>query len=322
MNADSNSLSRRFFLKTTALGTAAIIAGKRVSLGAEVKKEDDKPKKIPIGVQLYSIRGLGGGGRGDFAGRGGARGTAGMEVPAAFEGIKKLGYDGVEFAGFYGYENKASEMRKLLDDNSLIACGFHLQGVTPTTMLGDMFQPTVEYNKTIGNKNLIFPMLNGRGEDYWKQTADQFNQVAEKLKPLDMRVGYHNHPQEFQQKIGDQTLFDYFFGNTSKDVIIQLDVGHCLNGGGDPAEVIKKYPGREITVHIKDHGDTAIKDVVGDGNVKWKEVLQACKDVGGTEWYIIEEESFQFPGLDGIEKSLNGLKKILAEMDAPKTQEA
>ena len=205
-------------------------------------------------------------------------------------------------------------MKKLLDDTGLAACGFHLQGVTPETMLGDQFQPTVDYNKTIGNKYLIFPMLNGRGEDFWKKTAEQFNQIAEKLKPLDMYVGYHNHAQEFQQKIGDATVFDTFFGNTGKDVIIQLDIGHCLNGGGDPAEVIKKYPGREITVHVKDHGDTAVKDVVGDGDVKWPEVLKACRDVGGTKWYIIEEESFQFQGLEGIEKSINGLKKILDEM--------
>ncbi len=309
MNTEFNNLSRRVFLKTTAIGTAMIMSGRTLSFGTEEKKTDDKTRKIPIGVQLYSLRGLGsvsGGGFSRFGGgRGGTRGSIGMEVPAAFEGIKKLGYDGVEFAGFYGYDNRAEDMRKLLDDNGLMACGFHLQGVTPDTMLGDMFQPTVDYNKTIGNKNLIFPMLNGQGEDVWKQTADQFNQIAEKLKPLGMRVGYHNHPQEFQQKIGDEFLYDYFFGKTSKDIIIQLDIGHCLNGGGDPVEVIKKYPGREITVHTKDHGDTAIKDVVGDGNVKWKEVLQACKDVGGTEWYIIEEESFQFPGLEGIEKSYN-----------------
>ena len=307
--------SRRDFLKTAAFSTAAIVAGKTVSLGAEEKKEDDK-NKMPIGVQLYSINGLGGGGRSSGGrsrgGRGGASST--IEVPQAFAEIKKMGYDGVEFAGFYSYDNRAEEMKKLLDDNGLKACGFHLQGLTPDTMLGDMFQPTVDYNKTIGNKYLIFPMLNGRGEDYWKKTVEQFNQIAEKLKPIDMFVGYHNHFQEFQQKIGDVTVFDMFFGNTSKDVIMQLDIGHCLHGGGDPAEVIKKYPERAVTVHVKDYGAAAADDVVGRGNVKWKEVLQACKDVGGTKWYIIEEESRQYPGLEGIEKSLQGLNKILDEM--------
>jgi sugar phosphate isomerase/epimerase len=311
MNTELNNFSRRAFLKTTAISTAAIIAGRTVIYGAEAKKEDAKTNKIPIGVQLYSLRGLG---TSDAAGRGSSR--VSIEVPAAFEGIKKLGYDGVEFAGFYGYDNRAKDMKKLLDDNGLITCGFHLQGVTPETLLGDKFQPTVDYNKTIGNKYLIFPMLNGRGEDYWKKTAEQFNQIAEKLKPLDMYVGYHNHAQEFQQKIGEVSLFDYFFGNTSKDVIMQLDIGHCLTSGGNPAEVIKKYSGRAVTVHVKDHGDTGIKDVVGDGDVKWPEVLQACKDVGGTKWYIIEEESFRFQGLEGIEKSINGLNKILSELAA------
>ncbi|MBN1975670.1 MAG: sugar phosphate isomerase/epimerase [Sedimentisphaerales bacterium] len=313
MNTENSNLSRRVFLKTTAVGTAGIMAGRAVSFGTEEKKED---KKIPIGVQLYSLRGLGGAGRGGTRGFGGG---GGMEVPVAFEGIKKLGYDGVEFAGYYGYDNRAEDMRKLLDDNGLKACGFHLQRpVTPDTILADQFQPTVDYNKTIGNKYLIFPMLSAQGEDGWKKMAEQFNKIAEKLKPLDMYVGYHNHYQEFAQEFGDVTVFDTFFGNNSKDIIIQLDIGHCLRGGGDPVEVIKKYPGRAVTVHVKDYGDTAVKDVVGDGNVKWKEVLQACKDIGGTKWYIIEEESFQFQGLEGIEKSINGLKKILAEMEAAK----
>ena len=112
--------SRRDFLKTAAFSTAAIVAGKTVSLGAEEKKEDDK-NKMPIGVQLYSISGLGGGGRSSGGrsrgGRGGASST--IEVPQAFAEIKKMGYDGVEFAGFYSYDNRAEEMKKLLDDNGL-----------------------------------------------------------------------------------------------------------------------------------------------------------------------------------------------------------
>ena len=313
MKAELKNLSRRFFLKTAAFGVATIMSDRTLSLSAEEKKEEAKARKIPIGVQLYSLRGLGGRG---------VSGGGGIEVPAAFGGIKKLGYDGVEFAGFYGYENRAEDLKKLLDDNGLVACGFHLQGLTPTTMLGDMFQPTVDYNKTIGNKYLIFPSLSAQSQDDWKKLADQLNQIAEKLKTLEMYIGYHNHYREFQQKLGDITLFDTFFGNTNKDVIVQLDIGHCTRGGGNPVEVIKKYPGREVTVHVKDYGDTAVKDVVGDGTVKWKEVLQACRDFGGTKWYIIEEESFQFPGLEGIEKSINGLKKILAEMDTSKTLEA
>ena len=307
MNTERNNLSRRDFLKTTAFGTAAIMAGRSISFGSEEKKEE---KKIPIGVQLYSLRGLG------STGRGGVRGGIGMELPATFEGIKKLGYDGVEFAGFYGYDNKAEEIRKLLDDTGLKACGFHLQGVTPDTMLGDMFQPTVDYNKTIGNKYLVFPMLRAQSEDEWKKIADQFNQIADKLKPLDMYIGYHNHYQEFQQKFGDVTLYDTIFGNSKQEVFSQLDIGHCTRGGANPIEVMKKYPGRMATVHVKDYGDTPVKDVVGDGTIKWKGILQTCKDIGGTKWYIIEEESFQFQGLEGIEKSINGLKKILTEMEA------
>ena len=77
---------------------------------------------------------------------------------------------------------------------------------------------------------------------------------------------------------------------------MQLDIGHAVHAGADPVAVMKRYPGRAKTVHVKDYSPTKRDALIGDGDVKWKEVLATCQTVGGTEWYIIEEESNAYPG--------------------------
>jgi len=85
-----------------------------------------------------------------------------------------------------------------------------------------------------------------------------------------------------------------------------------FDGGGDPCAMIK-YPEQSRTVHLKEHFKGK-KGVLGEGTVKWKEVLTLCGTIGGIEWYIIEQESYPTTPLDTVKKCLEGLKKIQASM--------
>ena len=110
-----------------------------------------------------------------------------------------------------------------------------------------------------------------------------------------------------------QTPWDVFLGKANKNVFMQLDIGHCLHGGGDPVAVLHKYAGRAITVHVKEWSPDNRAALVGEGNVKWPDVFEACESVGGTEWYIIEEESRSYEGLDGIDRSIQNLKSCFPD---------
>ena len=166
--------------------------------------------------------------------------------------VGKLGYQAVEFAGYYG--RNAQQLRKLLDESELKCCGTHT-GLD--TLLGDNLQRTIDFHKTLGNKFLIVPWLDhakffGTAQ-LIKDTAKLFTELAEKVKPDGMHVGYHSHGGDFQ-KIDGETCWDIFFSNAGPDVVMQLDVGNCLDGGGDPYAILKKFPGRTLTIHIKEHG--------------------------------------------------------------------
>jgi sugar phosphate isomerase/epimerase len=125
-----------------------------------------------------------------------------------------------------------------------------------------------------------------------------------------MRIGYHNHAAEFTPMNGKMPE-DIFFEKASPDVFVQLDIGHCAHAGGDPAAYIKKYGARVLSVHVKDWVAATRGDIVGEGMVKWPDVLEACAGASGLQWYVTEEESNQFKGLDGIEKDYKNFVKML-----------
>jgi len=228
-------------------------------------------------------------------------------LPGTLEAVAKMGYEGVEFAGYYGRE--AKELRKLCDDLGLKVIGTHT-GLN--TLLGDELKRTVEFNQILGNPFLIVPGLpeerrNSRAA--WLETAKIFNEIAEKVKPDGMVTGYHNHAIEFSPMDGELP-WDTFFGNTKPEVVMQLDTGNALHGGADPVPFLKKYPGRAATVHLKAYSSTDSKALIGEDEIKWDEIFELCESAGGTEWYIVEQESYAFPPIECVDKCLQNLKKM------------
>jgi len=251
-------------------------------------------KKIPIALQLYSVRE-------DCA----------RDLYGTLEAVAKMGYDGVEFAGYHG--RTAEELRKMLEDLGLKVAGSHLR---IDTLKGDELKKTVEFNKVLGNKYLIVPSLPEEmrnSKAAWIEAARFLNNISEKVKPEGMRVGYHNHAVEFTP-IDGEIPWDIFFGEAKPDVIMQLDTGNAMMGNLSADEVIsiiKKYPGRAVTVHLKEFSATNRKALIGEGDMKWEEFFKACESVGGTEWYIVEQESYAYPPLECVKKCLENLKRLL-----------
>ncbi len=279
------NISRRTALKLGA-GTAAMLATGVTPLVAAARADK---KKIPLGLQLYSVRH-----------------DCQKDLPRVIEAVAKMGYDGVEFAGYYG--RKANELRKLLDDAGLKCCGTH----TGLNTLGDdALEATIEFNKTLGNKYLIVPGLPGanRGSvKALKETAKFFTETAAKVKPHGMVVGYHAHGGDFK-KFDGQTGWDILFSNAADDVVMQLDIGNCIGGGGDPIAVLKKFPGRSATIHLKEHGGKP-EAVVGEGDVDWKQVFKLCETTGRTEWYIVEHERGAGKPLENVKRCIDNLRKM------------
>ncbi|HOW66744.1 MAG TPA: sugar phosphate isomerase/epimerase [Candidatus Paceibacterota bacterium] len=258
-------------------------------------------KKLPVALQLYSVR--------DFCQK---------DFDGTLAEVAKLGFDGVEFAGYYKYDakngaEKAAELKKKLDDLNLKVAATH---IGTGNFRGDALKRAIEYHQTIGCKFLVVP---GDGDfthpEKSKALAETFNQTAAVLKPLGMACGYHNHTSEFK-KDGDKTYWDLFAERTTKDVILQQDCGWTAAAGLDPVEMMKRYPGRMRSTHFKPTivgNDSTKKAILGLDSVDWAKVLQGCIEYGGTEWVTLEQETYP-DGKSSMEcsaLSFAALKKLM-----------
>ena len=246
-------------------------------------------KKLPIALQLYSVRD-----------------ECAKDLPGVLEKVAKMGYNGIEFAGYYDF--KARDLKKMLKDNGLACAGAHT-GLP--ALQGDEFEKTMEFNQALENRYVIIPAVHPKKAttDAWKQYAEQFNVLMERMKQFNIWLGYHNHAQEFIAIDGDYP-WDILFSELNEDIMMQVDTGNAGQAGVDVAPFIERYPGRAVTVHLKEWTDDPAGAVVGEGLVPWERTFNACETAGGTEWYIVEQEVYPFPSMECAQKCLDNLRAM------------
>lgn len=286
MTTAHRSMSRRTFL---ALASA-------VPFGASALARAQF-KRVPIGLELYSVR------------------TELMrDLPATVTAVAKMGYEIVEFyAPYFSWTvDRAKEVRKLLDGLGIKCLSTHNNG---PSFAPEGLPKAIELNQIIGSKNIIMASPPGRvtGADGWKSLGDQLNMVSDKLKPLGMATGYHNHGTEWPEVEGKRPM-DILAASTSKDVVLQFDVGTCVEAGQDPVAWIKANPGRIKSMHCKDWGKGQGRGYAvafGEGDCPWKDIFTAAESTGGIEYYLIEaEQAPEGQQLQLSQKCLDNWKKM------------
>ena len=285
MSADT-TVSRRSFL---ALAGALPFALKASAAAAG---------KVPVGLELYSVRD-----------------ELAKDLTGTVRTVAKMGYEVVEFYSpyFSWTPEKAKEVRKLLDDLGVRCRSTHNDSATFTP---ENLPKAIELNQIIGSEYVIMAS-SGRvtGLDGWKAVGDRLNAAAEKLKSARMSTGYHNHQTEWMPVEGKRPM-DVLASTTSHDVVLQLDVGTCIEAGSDPVAWIKANPGRIKSVHCKDWSPppgAGYGVIFGEGTSPWPKIFEAAESVGGVEYYLIEQE--QGPATEQFqraERCLANYKKLRA----------
>jgi len=250
---------------------------------------------IPVALQLYAVRG-----------------ECQKDLAATLKAVAEIGYVGVEPWGYAGESlewmgHSGQDIRDMLEANSLACCGMH---VTTGSLLGENLARTVAFNNTLGNRFLIVAMdkLRMSAPETIGELADILNDVAEKLEPEGMFTGYHAHGFDFVRFDG-RTAWDILFSSTRDEVIMQMDIGNCAGGGGDPIAILKKFPGRARSVHLKEYGGGE-GAVIGEGQADWEEVFRLCETIHPTEWYVVEECGPEGLGYDIPSRSFQALRAM------------
>jgi len=252
-------------------------------------------KRIPIGVELYSVRD-----------------EMKKDLMGAVRAVAKMGYEGVEFySPYFDWTTAyAKDVRKLLDELGIRCFSTHngSRSFDPENV-----PKAIELNQIIGSKFVVMASAGKvEGLDGWKAVADRLNQAAEKMKAAGLRAGFHNHQVEFRPIDGVRPM-EVLAKNTGKDVALQLDIGTCLEVGYDPVAWINKNPGRIASIHCKDWSPDPGKGyrvLVGEGAAPWKQIIQAAESKGGLEYYLIEQEGSAYPPFETVERCLANFRKI------------
>lgn len=250
--------------------------------------------KTVIAAQLYTVR--------DF-----------MKTPAdiakSLKKVKEIGYGAVQLSGHGPVDDK--ELKKMVDDAGLIICATH----TSYELIRDEPQEVIDQHKLFECKHPAIGGLPGeyRGAEGYARFAKEASKAVKKLADVGLIFSYHNHSFELE-KYGNRTGLQILYEESDPKLFnSEIDTYWVQHGGGDPAAWIRKLKGRAYLVHFK---DMALKDgkqlfaEVGEGNLNWPAILDACKEAG-VEWYIVEQDlCYQRNPFDSLAISLKNMKAM------------
>jgi sugar phosphate isomerase/epimerase len=169
----------------------------------------------------------------------------------------------------------------------------------------------IELNQAIGAKYIVLahPGEDIKDADGWKRIADLLNHANQTLSTHGMHAGYHNHDAEWRP-VGGKKPMEILAANTYKSLMLQLDVGTCLEAGSDPVAWVEANPGRIRSMHCKDWSQqNGYKVLFGEGVAPWKKLFAAAENKGGIEFYLIEQEGSDYSEMETAERCLAEYRK-------------
>jgi sugar phosphate isomerase/epimerase len=277
----SNRFSRRSFLAATAVAPLAAASA--------------RSGQVPVGLELYSVRD-----------------EMDKDLMGTVRSVAKMGYECVEFySPYYSWTpDYAKQVRKLMDELRIRCHSTHNDS---KALSPEGIKKAIELNQIIGSRYIVMASAGEvAGADGWKRVAETLNHAAELAKPQGLRVGYHNHDAEWKPVDGQKPI-EILASNTDKSVMLQLDIGTCLEAGNDPVAWIDRNPGRIRSIHCKDWSpEKSYKVLFGEGVAPWKKIFAAAEKTGGVEFYLIEQEGSDYSELESVKRCLAACKKLRA----------
>lgn len=271
--------------KSIAVIMTVVVIGGISSVAASKKGKE-------VGLQLYSLRDV-----------------INKDVKGTIEKVGAMGYQVVEAAGyndgkFYGMEPAA--FKALCAANGLNFLSSHCGQAVPDKAGWNAcmawWDKAIAAHKAAGVKYIVQPFMDKVGYESIagiQRYCDYFNAVGEKCNAAGIRFGYHNHSGEFKTVEG-QIIYDYMLKNTDpKKVMFQMDLYWITEGGKNPVDYFKAYPGRFELWHVKD-----LKELGGsDAKMDFKPIFANAKK-SGMKHFIVEVEEYNSNPIDGVKQSL------------------
>ena len=227
--------------------------------------------------------------------------------------VAKAGYKEVELATFFAklpnFNSTPKEARKILDENGLSAPASH---VPYSALSPENLPKVIEAAKILGHSYIVNPSIDRdvlKQPDGWKRAAENFNRAGAELKKAGIRLGYHNHVEEFKPLPDGKLPYDVLLAESDPKLVkMEMDLGWAHEAGVDPIKYFEKYPGRFPLVHVKDFDKNRNMSDVGKGEIDWKAIFKKA-DLAGIKHYFVEFDDPKDP-FETIKTSYEYLEKL------------
>ena len=226
--------------------------------------------------------------------------------------LAQAGFDGVEFAGEFGeFAQCPRQLSNYLKALGLTAKSAHV----PLTTLVDDFTATMAFYQALSVSTLIVP-FDERASDSSRIDAliEQLTTLSRDLTPFDVKIGYHNHAEEWQSYAGT-TYMEYLAANTPSVVQLQQDVGWTLDAGHDPLAFHQAHAPRTASVHIKSPEKRPVQanPIIGQDGIAWEVIIAGLLQTTPKLTMVLEQESYPegMTPIDALLASLKGLVRLV-----------
>lgn len=245
-----------------------------------------------VGIQLFTLRE-----------------EAAKDFDRTLEKIADLGYEGVEFAGYFG-EYSAGDLKRKMERLGLENAGSHI----PYHMIKDDIDSVISYQIEAGSTSIVCPIIpeeNRTSKKGYEEVVNVLNHAGEQCNKQGIHFSYHNHAFELEEVDGIIPL-DYILENTNEEwVQAELDVYWLKKAGQDPVEWLKHCKNRMARIHIKDMttDDEQFFAELGTGGLDVDHIIEQGEQTKA-EWFIVEQDKTKRTPFESAAISMEYLKNI------------
>ena len=230
-----------------------------------------------------------------------------------------LGFNG---SGYFGHTTK--EIKTILDEHNIKVTSIHSDMDTMQTRMEEI----AKESEQLGFEYVVLPAIPEEKRqtlDDYKRVVEEFNEIGGKAKQVGLKFVYHNHGYGFN-KIENQVPIELVFDQTESDLVFfQMDLFWTIAGGMNPSDLLNAYPGRYVSMHVKDM--KKLTRFSGDGGdpSQWMELFPEIASLGdgvldipkiistaqqqGVKHFYIELDIVNNPEV-ALKKSFNYLKSL------------
>jgi sugar phosphate isomerase/epimerase len=249
------------------------------------------------------------------------------DFPGTLRVLKTMGYDAIEMASFPGFAGnfrggfgalndlKPAEIKRIIHDSGL-ACDWVAS--VPAQFTPDKLPAEAAWAHGVGAHYLAYAGLDlpkVPTMDDIKGQLDKLNDAGRRTRAQGLQMVFHTDKAVWREYGGQSATEEMMRRLDPQLVALQMDFGTIVEGHVDGAAIMDRYPGRFVSVHLRDGKPPANPDEylpsspMGAGIVDWVAVMRAARRCG-VKNYVVEMVRPANGVFDAMKESIDYLRAL------------